>query len=174
MALSTIGLGLYTTLGPSSSTAEIVGFEFLGGLGAGCVFTTVMIAIQSRASQDNTATATSTLGFVRNIACSISVIVGGAVLSNGMQSQRGSLALAGLNETSLALFASEQSAANVLRVSSITDLNERYAVQRAYSNSLREAWILYASVSGVGFISSLFIKKAILSRDHVETKTGVH
>jgi hypothetical protein len=173
MVLSTIGLGLFITLTPESSIIKIIGFQLITGLGAGGAFTTLMIAIQARVSQADVATATSTLGFVRNIACSIGIVIGGAVISNGMENQRTTLALAGLNQTALDMFASQDSATNVLAISSITDLHEQYLVKEAYSNSLQNVWMMYLAFAGVGLVSSLFIRKAILSREHIETKTGI-
>ena len=63
----------------------------IAGIGIGLVFNSPLIAIQSMVSQENMATATGTFGFVRIIATSLSIVMGGAVFQNTMQSQESRL-----------------------------------------------------------------------------------
>lgn len=81
--LMTIGLGLLIQFQTDTSIAEIVGFQLVAGIGAGLLFQPPLIAVQAMSSQADTATATGTLGFVRNIATSLSVVLGGIVFQNG-------------------------------------------------------------------------------------------
>jgi hypothetical protein len=41
---------------------------------------------------------------------------------------------------------------------------QQLEVKRAYVSSLKDMWIMYASVGGLGFVSALFLKKHALSR----------
>lgn len=85
--LMTIGLGLLIQFQTDTSIGEIVGFQLVAGVGAGLLFQPPLIAVQAMSSQADTATATGTLGFVRNIATSLSVVLGGIVFQNGMESR---------------------------------------------------------------------------------------
>jgi len=66
--LMTIGTSMYIILDATSSIGMILGFEILAGLGCGLLFQPVTVAIQVFTAQKDIATATSTLGFVRNVA----------------------------------------------------------------------------------------------------------
>jgi nitrate/nitrite transporter NarK len=65
--IMTIGMGLYIILDSNSSTGMIIGFEIFAGTGAGLLFQPVMIAIQAFVAQEDVATASATLGFIRNM-----------------------------------------------------------------------------------------------------------
>ena len=81
--LMTIGIGLFIALHANSSIAQIVGFQLVEGLGSGMLFQPPLVALQAMVSQADTATATATLGFIRNIATSLGVVLGGVVFQNG-------------------------------------------------------------------------------------------
>ena len=85
----------------------------IAGLGQGILFEAPLIAIQSQVKQDDVATATATMAFVRNIAVSISVIVCGTIFQNSMTSQNGYLRAAGLPEDLLMQLDGENALANV-------------------------------------------------------------
>jgi hypothetical protein len=91
LVLLTIGNGLYINLDVTSSIAEIVGYQILSGFGAGFLFQTPIIAIQAMVSQEDTATATATLGFIRNMATACSIVIGGVVFQNSMGEQQSKL-----------------------------------------------------------------------------------
>jgi MFS transporter len=173
MALLTIGMGTYATFAPLTSLGELVGLQIITGFGAGFVFSPPMVALQARVEQRDVATATATMGFVRNVACAMSVVVGGAVFSNSITGQRSTLEAAGLNSTAVAMFAGGDAEANVLSISGVVDVTQRLAVQGAYARSLKNCWIMYAAVGGAGVVATLFIRTGVLSEEHVETKTGL-
>lgn len=62
LSLMTLGMGLFIHLDATSPIVVLVVFEILEGLGSGLLFGSTIVAIQAYASQDDTATATSTLG----------------------------------------------------------------------------------------------------------------
>ncbi|KAJ9647851.1 hypothetical protein H2199_001627 [Coniosporium tulheliwenetii] len=85
LTLMLIGNGMYIHLNASSSLAEIIAFELVAGAGAGLLFEPPLIALQAFVAQDDTATATATFGFIRNLATSFSIVIGGVLFSGGMQ-----------------------------------------------------------------------------------------
>lgn len=171
--LMTIGNGLYILLTPNSSIAQIIGFQIFAGVGAGFLFSPPLIALQALVSQDDTATATGTFGFVRSLATSFSIVIGGAVFQNQMDAQIPSLKALGVSSTVTEALTSGGAAANVMIIGTIESESQQYAVKDAYAHSLQSMWILYTCIAACSLIASLFIKKNYLSKEHVETKTGL-
>ncbi|RYP87629.1 hypothetical protein DL769_000488 [Monosporascus sp. CRB-8-3] len=172
-AFMTLGTGLYIMFGTSTTLVHIIGFEIVGGIGVSLLFQTPVIAIQNNVNQADTASAISTLSFIRNLASSMSIVIGGMVFQNSMSAQHLSLATAGLNDTYLENFTGTEAAANVEIIQHIQDPTQRLAVQDAYASSIRNMFILYTSLSAVSVIASAFVKHRHMSTEHTETKTGI-
>lgn len=173
LTLLAIGSGLYITIGPASSLAKIVVFEAISGAGAGLLFQPPIIALQARVKQKDVATATGTLGFVRNIACSLSVVIGGVIFQNRMEGQSGHLRAAGVPSSLVQSFSGQDAEANVFLVGSIEDPAQRLVVKETFARSLRSVWIFYTTTAACGLLASVFIARTVLSKEHVETKTGL-
>jgi len=171
--LLTIGNGLYIHLNAKSSITEVVGFEIVAGIGAGLLFEPPLIALQALVSQEDTATATATLIFIRNIATAFSIVVGGVVFQNGMQNRAQSLRAADLSADVIGKLSGGDAAANVFLIKTVSDLHQKLIIKEAFTWSIRNMWILYTCVSACGIVASAFIAKRALSKDHVETKTGI-
>ena len=173
MAILTLGFGMLIHLTAASPLSQIVAFQVVAGLGSGMMFEPPLIAIQAHVSQDDTATATATLGFVRNLGTSISVVVGGVIFQNSMRLRAAELRTAGISADIVHQFSAGDAAANVMIIRTITDAAQKLAVKQAYAWSLRNLWILYTCVAFLGLVATLFVSKRKLSRVHVETKTGL-
>lgn len=173
MSLMTLGFGLFIHLDATSPLSQIVGFQIVGGLGSGLMFLPPLIAIQAHVSQEDTATATATLGFVRILGSSISVVTGGVLFQNGMQVRAPSLRAAGLSADIVKQFSGSDAAANVIRIGMLDDYSQKLAVKEAFAWSLRNSWILYTCMAFIGLVATAFVGKRELSREHVETKTGI-
>ncbi|KAK3717206.1 hypothetical protein LTR37_005915 [Vermiconidia calcicola] len=173
MFLLTLGTGLYIHFDRTSSVAEIVGFELIGGIGAGFLFEPPLIAIQATVSQADTATATASFGFIRNIAMAMSIVIGGVIFQNGMNNRIPYLEAAGLNSTFTKAFSHGEAAASVELIKEIADVGQRIAVEAAFAWSLRNMWIAYTVIMVVGLVASAFIKHNVLSTVHTETQTGI-
>jgi len=169
----TLGVGLFIYLSPATSIATIVGFEIIFSLGAGLLFEPPLIAIQACVIQDETATATASLGLSRNLALALSVVIGGVVFQNDMNRGAASLVAAGLPVTVTSLFVGDKAAANVNLVDQITDPRQKLAIRSAFAASLRDMWIVYTSVSACGILASWWVVHKELSEVHLETKTGL-
>lgn len=173
LVLMTIGTGLYISLDVDSSLGEIVGYQFLSGFGAGFLFQTPIIAIQAMVSQDETASATATLGFIRNMATATSIVIGGVVFQNSMGQMKPGLLATGMPESLAEQMTGDSAAASVEIIKNIKDAAQLLAVKEAFAWSMRNMWILYTCMSGVGVFCSFFILKARLNKEHVETITGL-
>ena len=173
VTLHTIGTGLYIHLNAASSLAEIVSFQIIAGIGVGLLFSPPVVALQAHVSQADTATATATLGLMRSLATCLSVIIGGVVFQNGMQTQAAKLHGAGLLGSVAESLSGSDAAANVVLLSTIEDASQKLAVKEAFAWSLRNLWILCTCLSACGIIASWFLVKKELSEEHTETKTGI-
>ena len=110
-------------------------------------------------------------GFVRNLATSMSIVLGGVVFQNAMEAQSKQLSAA-LGATNAAKLTGGEAAANIMLLRQLRG-NELVAARQAFAKALKDMWIMYAGVAAFGFISSLFVGKQVLSREHDETRTGL-
>ncbi|KAF4545827.1 MFS transporter [Lasiodiplodia theobromae] len=173
MVFMTLGVGLFTLFNTDTSIATIVGVEVIAGIGIGLCFLPPLIALQAHVVQDDTATATSTFGFLGNLANALSIVIGGVVFQNSMELRVKALARAGLPAVLSDQLSGHHAAANVELIGTINDPVLRHAVKDAFSWSMRNMWILYASMAACGIIASFFLSKVVLSNEHTETKTGI-
>lgn len=171
MAVMTLGFGLFINLDVHSSWAKIILFQIVAGIGVGPNFQSPLIALQTLVPPKDIATATATFGFTRNLATSISVVIGGVVFQNGMETRSAGLR-ASLGPLAAAQFSGGTAGANVRVVQSLAPA-QRDVARVAFADSLKTMWILYVCLSAAGLVASAFIAKHILSKEHQETKTGL-
>jgi predicted MFS family arabinose efflux permease len=169
----TLGTGLYVTFQTDTSTATIIGLEIVASVGIACLFQTPVLAIQNTVSQADTATASAALSFVRNLATSLSIVLGGVVFQNSMDIRQSTLAAAGLPESVLEALSGSHAAANVDIVQTLQDPTQRRIAQDAFAWSIRNMFIMYTCISALGVMASPFIKQHRLKTEHTETKTGI-
>jgi MFS family permease len=172
-AFLTIGTGLYIHFDTTSFLGEIIGFQIVAGTGAGLLFSPPLIALHSNVAPDDTATTTATFGLIRNVATSMSIVIGGVVFQNSMQLRQPELQAAGLPADLVEKLAGASAMANIMVIRAIPDTGQQLAVKNAFTWSLRNAWILYTCVAAGGLVASVFITKQLLSQEHTETRTGI-
>ncbi|KAK6849088.1 Efflux pump dotC [Apiospora arundinis] len=171
MAVMTLGFGLFIDLDTSHNWAKIIIFQIIAGIGTGPNFQAPLIALQSSVEPRNIASATSAFGFVRQLATSISVVIGGVVFQNQMQKQHPQL-LAALGPKLADQLSGGSAGGNVGVVASLQ--GEQGAVAKgAYWNSLRTMYIMYTCFAALGLILSPLIGQKKLSKEHTEHKTGL-
>ncbi|OTB05078.1 hypothetical protein M426DRAFT_320135 [Hypoxylon sp. CI-4A] len=171
MLFMTLGFGLFIDLGPKANWAKIIIFQIIAGIGVGPNFQSPLVALQTSVEPRDIAAVTSTFGFVRQLSTSISVVIGGVVFQNGMQRQYPTL-LAQLGPELAQQLSGGSAGGNVGLVASLTGAEGEIA-RGAYWNSLRDMYIMYAAIAGVGLIVSPFVSQRTLSREHHEHKTGL-
>ena len=169
----TFGIGMLVHLNATSPLGQIIGFQIIGGLGSGVLFGPPLIALQAHVSQDDTATATATGSFLRNLGSSMSVVLGGVVFQNGMHLQAAHMRNAGIPADVVQHLSEGDGGASVQVISTMVDIAQKLAVKQAFAWSLRNLWILYTCMAFVGFVATIFVGKRTLSKEHVETKTGL-
>ncbi|KAI9716680.1 MAG: hypothetical protein M1812_005218 [Candelaria pacifica] len=173
MGFLTLGSGLFINLTAYSPLYQVIVFQIITGIGAGLLFEPPLIALQSLVSQSDTATATATFGFIRNMATALSVVACGVVFQNGMELREPILKNQGLPTNITDLLTGSAAAANVMVISTIQDPRQVQEVKEAFAWSLRNMWIMVTGVSAFGILGSAFIGKHVLGTEHTETKTGL-
>lgn len=171
MTVMTLGFGLYIGFPASASWPRIIIFQIIAGVGVGPNFQSPLIALQSLVHPRDIATATATFGFTRNLATSISVVIGGVIFQNGMQKKLTAL-LAGLPANIAQELGGGSAGANTAIVSALPPAQRAVAVE-AYTQSLQTMWIFYTCIAAFGIAASLCIGKNTLSKTHETTKTGL-
>ncbi|KAF8846808.1 putative MFS transporter [Acephala macrosclerotiorum] len=171
--LLTLGNGLYICFNSTTSIGEIAGFELIAGAGSGLQYMPPMVALQALCAQEDVGTATSSLTFARSMGLAISVVLGGVVFQNSMDNQASNLRAAGIPANITELLSGKNAAANAMITHALTDPIQSRVVKGAFSVSLRNLWIMYTCFSFCGIIASLFVTRAVLSKEHSETITGL-
>ncbi|KAF6818753.1 multidrug resistance protein fnx1 [Colletotrichum sojae] len=171
MAVATVGFGLFRDLPADRNFTKIVLYQMVAGLGIGPNFQSPLIAVQTSVEPRDIAAATSTFGFIRQMATSISVVIGGVVFNNEMQRQRPRL-LAELGPELAGMLSGSSAASSVGAVAGLE--GEQGTVARgAYLSSLRTMYVVYVAFAGLGLVTSLFIRQKQLSKKHTEHRTGL-
>jgi MFS family permease len=171
--LLVLGFGLFISFDVYTSTAKAVGFLMIGGAGSGILFEAPLIAVQSQVEQQDVASATATLSFIRNIALAISTIIGGTIFQNSMNSRVPFLRAAGLPQELLDQLNGESAMANVMLPSTLDNPAWELAAKEAFSYGTRNMWITYTVFAFLSFVASMFIDAAHLGTEHTETVTGI-
>lgn len=169
----TIGNGLYVHLNATSSIGSIIAFEIVAGLGAGLLFDPPLIALQALVSQDDTATATATFAFMRNVGISLSIVSGGVIFQNGMHLQRSNLRDHGLPTELVKNLSGADAATNINLIATISNQAQKLAVKQAFSWSLRNVWIMCTGMAACGLLAGGLVTKKELAKEHTETQTGI-
>ena len=171
MTFLVLGMGLFCDYDAHSNWAKIILYQIILGVGIGPNFQAPLIALQTQIAPRDIATATATFGFIRQLATSISVVIGSVVYQNEMQKRAGSLR-ASLGAATGAQLTGGGAGANVQLIDSLPPA-QRQIARDAFAQSLHPMWIMYACIAALGLLVSLAIKKKQLSRQHEAAKTGL-
>jgi hypothetical protein len=171
LCIMTLGYGLLTNLDARSSWAKIILYQIVAGLGVGPLFQAPLIALQSLISPKDIGAGTATFQFTRNIATSISVVIGGVVFQNSISSQQSRL-IAVLGPATASRLGGFNAGAHVALINALPPA-QRQIARDIFAKSLHDMWIMYACVAGLGLLSSFLITKQVLGREHETTKTGL-
>lgn len=173
LVLMTAGLGLFVIFNAFTPVSRIIGIEMLAGVGSGLLFGPPMIALQAMVKQHQVAAATGCLAFIREVATALGVVIGGVIFENGMDSRAKELRDVGISSELVDAFAGHDAESGIPLMAKIMDAGEKLAVREAYARALRNTWIFYTCFAAVGLICSAFLSKAVVSHEHIETKTGL-
>ncbi|KAM0556726.1 hypothetical protein ACHAPJ_005785 [Fusarium lateritium] len=171
LIVTVIGFGLFINLEPRANWAKIIIFQIIAGIGIGPNFQAPLIALQTNVEPRDIGSATSCFSFIRQLGTSISVVVGGVIFNNKMESQYSRLEQE-LGPELADKLSGSNAAGSVGLVGSLTGEDGRVA-KTAFWKSLQTMYIVYACFAGLALIISLFIVQVNLSKEHQEHKTGL-
>ncbi|KAB8217663.1 major facilitator superfamily-domain-containing protein [Aspergillus novoparasiticus] len=141
--LMTVGTGLFIDFGPRLVLWKIVVYQLIAGIGSGPLFQAPMIAFQNALEPENVAAGNAALAFLKNLATSLSLVIGGVVAQSGV----GDLRLVDSNADT-----EEDGGGTVDRT--------------AFVAGLSHMWIFYTAICGIMTIASLTIQKRRLGGEH--------
>ncbi|KAL8735695.1 MAG: hypothetical protein Q9181_002737 [Wetmoreana brouardii] len=171
MLFMTLGFGLYIDLPAYPSWSRLIIYQIVAGVGVGPNFQAPLIALQTLVEPRDIATATATFGFVRNIATSVSVVIGGVIFQNGMSRRRSTLASSLPPNLASSLGGGSAGAATGI-IKNLPQAQKR-VVNQVYTESLRTMWIFYTAVAALGLSMSFLIGRQTLSKVHEVQKQGL-
>ncbi|RKK09692.1 hypothetical protein BFJ66_g15848 [Fusarium oxysporum f. sp. cepae] len=171
MLVATLGFGLFIDLPLDKDFVKIIIYQAIAGIGVGPNYQSALIALQNNVTPRDIGSATSTYGFIRQLASAVSIVLGGVVFNNMMNSQQTKLrTIVGLDLAEK--FSGDSASSNVFVVAKLEG-RESHIIRGAYLTSMRTMYIPFVALSGVGLLSSFMIRQQRLSRDHNEHKTGL-
>lgn len=170
--LMTLGYGLFIDLEATANWPKIILYQIVLGLGVGPNFQAPLIALQNNLQGRDVASATGTFMFIRQLATSISIVVGGVIFSSSMQNQEAGL-VRSLGAETAKLLAANNAASSVEKVAALPE-PQRSIAQTAYWNALRTMFIFYVAFAALGLVISFFVGGRTLTQEHTEHKTGLN
>lgn len=171
LTLMLIGYGLFLDLDAHSSLAKIIVYQIIAGIGTGPNFQAPLIALQSLVPPRDIASAVATFQLTRNVATSMSVVIGAVVFQNALAAQKDQLQ-SQLGASTAARLSGFSAAANIEVVKALPPA-QRAIARDAFASSLHKMWIMYTVFAGVGLLCSFMITKQRLDKKHEQTKTGL-
>ncbi len=143
--LLTLGVGLFINLDSESNITKLVIFEIITGLGVGLNAEAPRIAALAGTSERDAAATIASMSFVRSLATAVSVVVGGVIFQNAMDSAAPSIA-AQLGEPLASKFSGGQAASNLDLIGTLPD-GQKAIVRQAYFGGVRKVWIMVSVFS---------------------------
>lgn len=145
--LLALGTGLMIYLKFGEPLTKLVIFQIVVGMGVGMNMEAPLLAAQAAASKIDTAVVIATMGFIRNIATSIAIVVGGVIFQNRMNDQYEGL-VAEVGGQVAASFKGDQASANLELIGSLS-MHDQDVVRRVYFDSFRAVWIMVCSLAAI-------------------------
>jgi hypothetical protein len=143
-AMLILGTGLFINLEYREGLAKLIIFEIITGIGVGMNMEPPLLAALAAATELDTAAVTATMGFLRSIATSIAIVLGGVIFQNRMNINSGEL-LRSLDPIVAANFSGKNALASVGLIAGLP-VDQQTAVRRAYFQSLRAVWIMVGAL----------------------------
>jgi hypothetical protein len=143
--LLTLGAALLINLKPREGLSKLVIFEIITGIGVGMNIEPPLLAAQAAVTVLDTAAIQATMTFIRSLATTVAVVVGGVIFQNRMDAVNLSLANQ-VGEQLASKFNGDQAAANVELIR-LLPLGQQDAVKEAYFEALKSVWIMVCIVT---------------------------
>ncbi|RYP64483.1 hypothetical protein DL770_009196 [Monosporascus sp. CRB-9-2] len=173
-ALSAAGAGLFSMLNRETSIGAWIGFQIIAAGGTGSIFTVSLPSTLAALSESDVAVATGTFAFVRTFRFVWGVTISSITFNGQINAHLNAIEDHSVRQL-LADGAAYTYAAGLHGGSQrIGDLPEpsRSQVINVYSQAMRTVWLVFVSVSCLGFVAT-FIEKHIKLRKEHNTEFGL-
>ncbi|POS71177.1 hypothetical protein DHEL01_v210424 [Diaporthe helianthi] len=159
-ALISIGVGLFTLLGPGSAKAAWVCFQIVTAIGLGIILTTVLPAIQVSQGDVDIAKTTAMYAFVRSFGGIWGVTIP-SVIFNGQINNF----LPEISDLDVRKKLSDGHAYGFASMGGIQDLSTsvRRQVLNVYTEALKTVWQVGIAFALAGFLAVFFVKQYNMS-----------
>ena len=154
--LLTLGFGLFVTFTSYRSWVRIIIFQLLVALGVGLLFQPPLLAMQMNLQPADAASGTMAFAFMRQMSYGISVVVGQLLVQSRMKTKLTQMVDAGIAPGIARAFAEEDTVSATPLIRQLTP-EQRLVVRSAITNGLQKIWALYATVSFVALVASVFV-----------------
>jgi len=165
--LTVIGLGLLTLLKVNTSTAGWIFLNLVSGVGTGILFSSMAIAVQASASNEDQAFAVTMFAFFRAFGQTVGVAIGGVIFQNEMLKKLKTYPLLAAR----AVEYSADSSGLVQIIKTMPEGPEKTQLKQAYTDSIRMIFIVICALAGVALVAGAFTEKFSLDRQ-LETEQG--
>ena len=141
--LTILGTGLFINLEYGEGLTKLILFEIITGIGVGMNMEPPLLAALAAATELDTAVVTATMGFLRSIATSIAIVLGGVIFQNRMNANSSELALS-VGPDVARIFCGDHALASVELIKTLP-ADQQTHVRMAYFRSLQAVWIMVSS-----------------------------
>ncbi|OQD94271.1 hypothetical protein PENSOL_c027G03141 [Penicillium solitum] len=169
-----VGCGIFSVWDQSSSTAMIVGFQVIAGIGIGTIFSLPPIPMQASAASNDQGLAMGIMVAFRLFGALIGLAVGATTSSSVFANRIEGIVL----PASLALLKDSSEAVSFIPYLRTSDISPalRDLIRKSYKNAMQTIWYELAAFGALGLLSSLFVKELTivteeLGRQHFEHGT---
>ena len=131
----TLGTGLFISFGSTINWPKIIIFQIIVGMGAGPLFQSPMIALQSHVRQVDISAAMSASSFMRSLCSSMSIVIGSVLLQKTLHGGK------------------------LIPEGEVDKSKDQILNTETYASALSIMWIFYCPMCGFMAVVSLFIKK---------------
>lgn len=168
-ALASIGVGLFTLLGPGSAKAAWVCFQIIEALGLGIILTAILPAIQAALTEQDIAKTTATYAFVRSFGGIWGVTIPSVIFNSQVDNF--------ITRVGSAAVRSELSGGHAYGFASMGGVQKlplptRNAVLGIYTDALKTVWQVAIGFALAGFLAVFAVKQYDMSRK-AESKFGL-
>ncbi|KAI9766171.1 MAG: hypothetical protein M1840_006738 [Geoglossum simile] len=169
-ALTMIGLGSFTLLGPFSTASAWIVFQMVAAAGSGIMLGVLLPAIQAALPESDVAIATGTFAFIRSFGIVWAVTVPATIFNNKFAR----LARTQITDENIRAVLSGGKAYEHATKEFVNSLQGlvRTQVVSVYSDSLKLIWQVALCVAGLGFLIAFF-EEELEMRTELNTDFGV-
>ncbi|KAH7087655.1 putative MFS transporter [Paraphoma chrysanthemicola] len=156
-----LGCGLLINLKIGESLTKLIIFEIITGVGIGMNIEPPLIAVQAAMTVMDTAVIQATITFVRSLATTVAIVVGGVIFQNRMNAASHKL-VDEVGEEVARMFNGDEASASVELIRTLPPAQQQF-VKDAYFRSLRSVWIMFVIAAGLSFVANFFLRAHHLS-----------